>query len=79
MMVWKAKSKRFNAMVMQLADFEYGPYKFLEENPLQMVDAGMIYILRKNIALQVFNYGSAISCIQSFEKEFETIQDGGNN
>ena len=52
-------------MVTQLEDVEeYGPDKFLEKNPLQAVDAGLVHVLWKNIAWQVSSYGSTISHMQ---------------
>lgn len=54
--VWKGEVKKFIAMITQLVEVEdYEPEKFLKENLLQHVDAGLIQVLRKNIAWRVSN------------------------
>ena len=50
-MHWKAEVERLSTLVSQLIEVEkYGTSKFLKENPLQLLDANFIYVLRKNIA-----------------------------
>ena len=58
---WKIEVEKLLAMVSQLVEVEeFGPEKFLQENPLQHVDVGLIHVLRKNIAWRVSNYTSTI-------------------
>ena len=51
MMHWNKEVERLSNLVSQLEEVEqYGTSKFLEKNPLQLMDASLIYVLRKNIA-----------------------------
>ena len=55
--VWEVEYENLSVMVTQLADVEeYGLNKFLEENPLQLVDVGIIHILQKDIAWWVWPF-----------------------